>query len=69
MFAAGEGEDRHNQGAGLQAGWLGDDLQADGGCRGEVEEAKRAHLVALVRAGARFGNGELVDGSEEKAAA
>lgn len=28
-----------------------------------------AHLVALVRAGARFENGELVEGSEEKAAA
>jgi putative transposase len=28
-----------------------------------------SHLVALVRAGARFENGELVEGSEEKAAA
>lgn len=28
-----------------------------------------AHLVALVRAGARFENGELVEGSEEKDAA
>jgi putative transposase len=28
-----------------------------------------AHLVALMRAGARFENGELVEGSEEKAAA
>ena len=27
------------------------------------------HLVALVRAGARFVNGELVEGSEEKVAA
>lgn len=28
-----------------------------------------AHLVALVRAGAKFNNGELVEGSEEKVAA
>jgi putative transposase len=28
-----------------------------------------AHLVALVRAGAKFRNGELVEGSEEKVAA
>ena len=28
-----------------------------------------AHLVALVRAGARFVDGELVEGSEEKDAA
>jgi putative transposase len=28
-----------------------------------------SHLVALVRAGARFENGELVEGSEEKVAA
>ena len=28
-----------------------------------------AHLVALVRAGAEFRNGELVEGSEEKVAA
>ena len=27
------------------------------------------HLVALVRAGAKFNNGELVEGSEEKVAA
>ncbi len=30
---------------------------------------RRAHLVALVRAGAELRNGELVQGSEEKAAA
>jgi hypothetical protein len=28
-----------------------------------------AHLVALVRAGAKFVNGELVEGTEEKVAA
>ena len=28
-----------------------------------------AHLVALVRAGAKFNDGELVEGSEEKVAA
>ena len=28
-----------------------------------------AHLVALVRAGAKFRNGELVEGNEEKVAA
>ncbi|CAA9317386.1 MAG: hypothetical protein AVDCRST_MAG93-5569 [uncultured Chloroflexia bacterium] len=28
-----------------------------------------AHLVALVRARAKFNNGELVEGSEEKVAA
>ena len=28
-----------------------------------------AHLVAFVRAGAKFKNGELVEGSEEKVAA
>ena len=29
-----------------------------------MEEAKRSHLVALVRAGAKFENGALVEGSE-----
>jgi hypothetical protein len=38
---SGKGEDRHNEGAGLSAGWVGDDLQADGSGRGEVKEANR----------------------------
>ena len=38
---AGEGEDRHHQRSGLQAGRTGDDLQAHGSCGGEVAEAKR----------------------------
>jgi len=36
---------------------------------GRWRKLSGAHLVALVRAGARFENGELVEGSEEKAAA
>jgi hypothetical protein len=38
---AGACEDGRDEGTGLPAGGLGDDLQADGGGRGEVEEAHR----------------------------
>ena len=38
---SGEGEDGHHEGTGLEGGGSGDDLQAVGGSRREVEEAKR----------------------------
>ena len=46
------------------------DLQTDGGGRREVAEDKRGSSgAALVRAGAKFVNGELVERNEEKDAA
>ena len=36
---------------------------------GRWRKLSGSHLVALVRAGAKFRNGELVEGSEEKVAA
>ena len=55
-----EGEDQPHEGAGLEGGRLGDDLQADGGPGGRWRKLNGAHLVALVRAGPKFENGELV---------
>ena len=71
-FAAGEGEDRHHQGTGLQARRACDDLQADGGSRGEVEEAKRTSLGGIGKSRSevrerRVGRGRKR--SEEKVAA
>lgn len=40
-----------------------------GAAEGRWRKLTGAYLVALVRAGARFENGELVEGSEQKAAA
>ena len=67
---AGEGEDGRDEGARVEGGGLGDDLQARGSRRGEVEEAQPpSSCGVLVRAGARFVNGEPLEGSEEKVAA
>ena len=40
-----------------------------GAAEGRWRRLNGSHLVALVRAGAKFKNGELVEASEEKAAA
>jgi hypothetical protein len=64
----GEGEDGGYERAGLKAG-LAMIFKLMEAAEGRWRRLNAPHLVALVRAGAEFVNGELVEGSEEKDAA
>ena len=64
---SGEGSNRFNQGAGLQRGRLGDDLQGLGSRRrGRWTKLGGSHPLAPARSGARFVNRELVEGDEQE---
>ncbi len=59
------GPDQGHQGAGHQGHRAGDGVQAARGRRGPLAGGQRPHLVALVRAGARFEAGKLIERPDE----
>ena len=58
-FAPVRARTRVTKGPGSKAAGLGDGLQAAGGRPGPLAGGQRPHLVALIRAGARFERGVL----------
>jgi putative transposase len=50
-----------DQGTRFQGRRVADSVQAAGGCPGSLAGGQRPHLVALVRAGARFDKGVMVE--------
>jgi hypothetical protein len=66
-FGDGPAPDQGHQRARLAGGGPGDGVQADQVLTGPLARGQRAHLVALVRAGAVFVNGKLVERPEEQA--
>jgi hypothetical protein len=52
----------------IEGRWAGDGLQADRVRAAPLAHGQRPHLVALVRAGAIFVNGKLIERPEDEAA-
>jgi hypothetical protein len=65
-FCDGEGQDGHNERTGIEGGWSSDDILLLEAAEGRWRRLNGYRLVPLVRAGAGFVNGELVERSEEQ---